>query len=489
MNPPYQDHTPVLVADQPWEGLIGGYGTVIKEGDRFRMWYHAFRMTHPVDAAVPHTYEGQKKFFSKYPYLQFICYAESVDGVDWQKPDLGLYEYEGSRKNNIVIDPGPDCRRRHHGGCVFIDPSAQDSERYKMWAPLQEILSPDDAIPAAMDGLRRFHSADGIHWTMYEPDTPNPPGNYDSFNSVFWDVRLKRYVGFKRNWAQDDQGDGYRAIVRWESPDFHTWQEIGEIKLSDEADQSVEVNRKRPSPIFDWYTPPVIQHPGNRDLYLMFPSAYWHWGEGVFPGRNMLHKGGFPDRLDTQLAVSRDGIAWTRAGGRHPLLRLGFTGQVDSGCIYAIPDLVEVDRETWVYYHGNSDEHGGAWWEHRHGIFRARIRRDGFCSADASYQGGELFTIPFTFEGDTLELNADTSAGGVIRVEILDADRAPIQGFTLADADELNGNDVRMRATWCGSSSLARLAGSAIRLRLVMRDTKLFSFQTAGACAEPSLPG
>ena len=197
-----------------------------------------------------------------------------------------------------------------------------------MWSPLQALTSPDDAEPALADGMRRFFSADGIHWAQAGEDRPNPPGNYDSFNTVFYDVRLRRYVGYKRHWTEDSGGVPWtrcRAIHRWESPDFENWTLTGEIKLTDAADESVRVERRRPTEtaIVDIYTQPVVQHPENPRLYLMFPSVFWHWGE---PKWGMAHKGGYPDRLDTQLAVSRDGIAWERAGERHPYPAAGYAG-------------------------------------------------------------------------------------------------------------------------------------------------------------------
>ena len=39
MNPPQQMPEPVLAVDRPWEGVIGAYNTVLKEGDRFLLWY------------------------------------------------------------------------------------------------------------------------------------------------------------------------------------------------------------------------------------------------------------------------------------------------------------------------------------------------------------------------------------------------------------------------------------------------------------------
>jgi hypothetical protein len=59
------------------------YGTVLHESGRFRMWYYS-RDLSPRDTG-------------------YTCYAESVDGIHWEKPELGLVEVQGSRRNNIPI--------------------------------------------------------------------------------------------------------------------------------------------------------------------------------------------------------------------------------------------------------------------------------------------------------------------------------------------------------------------------------------------------
>lgn len=46
------------------------------------------------------------------------CLAESTDGVHWVKPELGLYEFEGSTKNNITLDRAAPAT---HNFCPFID--------------------------------------------------------------------------------------------------------------------------------------------------------------------------------------------------------------------------------------------------------------------------------------------------------------------------------------------------------------------------------
>jgi hypothetical protein len=54
---------------------------------------------------------------------------------------------------------------------------------------------------------------------------------------------------------------------------------------------------------------------------------------------------------------------------------------------------------------------------------------------------------------------------------------APIPGFTLADADRLEGNSVRRVASWHGRADVSALAVRPVRLRWRMRDAQLHAFQ------------
>ena len=51
-------------------------------------------------------------------------YATSADGLNWDKPSLGLYEWRGSRHNNI--SSYPDGRRLYH---VIRDENEENPER------------------------------------------------------------------------------------------------------------------------------------------------------------------------------------------------------------------------------------------------------------------------------------------------------------------------------------------------------------------------
>ncbi len=94
LNRPKKRPDPVLAADRPWEGeRAQAWGSVILEPDgRLRMWYFAFNS------------ERKANELDRGGY----CLAESTDGVKWEKPELGLFEFRGSKKNNLFYSFAPD---------------------------------------------------------------------------------------------------------------------------------------------------------------------------------------------------------------------------------------------------------------------------------------------------------------------------------------------------------------------------------------------
>ncbi len=64
----------------------------------------------------------------------------------------------------------------------------------------------------------------------------------------------------------------------------------------------------------------------------------------------------------------------------------------------------------------------------------------------------------------------------LIRVEILDGQHVPLEGFTVQEADVLEETGVH-RLSWQGKSNLEKLAGKTVRLRFLFQNAKLYSFQ------------
>ena len=308
MNPPVQHPEPVVVADRPWEELgIGAYNTVWREPDgAFRMWYDAW-----MKAGLPS--EGARR----------LAYAESDDGIHWTKPELGLISFRGSTRNNIVA---PHVERQSmQGATVFRDDRAPAGERYKLWTKFRPT---DEEVEAgSLQGLWAMHSPDGIHWETY-PDQPNPrDAMCDVQNMLFWDDRLDLYVGYIRvrdtqivDEAAEAAGRGsYRCVGRITSPDFREWSPLEVVFEADAQDLGIPVpwQRDDPRPNIDFYTNCAMKYPWAEDVYLMLPSAFYHWGDNDFPAT-----------MDVQLLTSRDGVRWSRAGARGA----GWTAPTPAAC-------------------------------------------------------------------------------------------------------------------------------------------------------------
>jgi hypothetical protein len=76
-----------------------------------------------------------------------------------------------------------------------------------------------------------------------------------------------------------------------------------------------------------------------------------------------------------------------------------------------------------------------------------------------------------------LSLNFATSAAGSLRVELQDSQGKPLPGYALDDCEELFGDTIDRRVTWKMMSDLSSIAGQTVRVRFVLRDADLFSFQ------------
>jgi len=138
--------------------------------------------------------------------------------------------------------------------------------------------------------------------------------------------------------------------------------------------------------------------------------------------------------------------------------------------------------EIWMYYVGGDFLHGTARprSEWLYTVSRVVLIKDRFTAVEADYTGGEFTTPPLLFDGEALHLNINTSALGLARVEIQDADGNPIEGFSLDDCDRIHtANTVDRVVTWRrGESDVPALAGQPVQLRFELQfGAKLHSFR------------
>ena len=473
MNAPYQTGGKLIVPDQPWESgcFIGSYSTVLKEegpdGPRVRLWYDLIS-----ERGVPGS------------GIRAVAYAESRDGIHFEKPILGLVEKDGSKQNNLVM-PTDLSKMTVGGGSVSRDdnPNCPPGERYKSWSKMY-------TTPGTYQGGNRvWYSADGLRWNLYK-QIPTGLRAADTQPTWLWDSRIGRYVGYSREKVGHPdlpEGKRTRMVGYNESDDLLHWENYSLILRSDEKDRgrpeglsriteegaTVEGLKSVPAAPMDFYGPGIFKYSGAQDVYFAMLSAFYHWR--IESGK------AWPDTADVQLAVSRDGQNFQRVGDRRSFLRLGPEGSFYSKWLWALPQPVRMGDELWIYYLGSNRDHSDRVDSQADGrataITHAVLRLDGFVSADAAYTGGWLTTPPLVFDGNRLELNLDTSAGGFARVEIQDAAGKPIPGYTVGEADELNGNSVRMQVSWKGKTDVSKLARKPVKLHFKLLDCKLYAFQ------------
>jgi hypothetical protein len=175
---------PWLTADKPWEkGATNP--TVLFDDGRFRCCYSA-RLTG----------ESQKTTVDSGQVMEVsgsaLAYAESQDGWNWTKPNLGVLSFQGSRENNLVSPFS-------NGGSVFRDDHGPANERFKGFhfheLPPEEIKA--GASSRLKYGLYGVTSPDGHHWKLGE----KPLVRYfsDTINIAAWDPLLEKYVGYFRH--------------------------------------------------------------------------------------------------------------------------------------------------------------------------------------------------------------------------------------------------------------------------------------------------
>lgn len=460
-----------IVPDRPWErGGLGPYSSVLWHEGKYHFWYHA------MDRALWHTS----------PLAGAICYATSEDGITWTKPDLGLVEYEGSRRNNIVVGHGAaGLRIGQDGMMVFVDPTAPAAERLRMVCRFK-------AEGGDSHGVNILSSGDGIHWTPthanvvdYRPEEKRH--HLDSQNVMFWDEARKKYVAYVRRNLRDAGSQG-RAIARGESDrlgGFPMTQDLPVVFAPEPSDPLHGVS------VVDYYNSAALRYPWADRAYFLFPQAYYHYTRKLREFAKDLPVNAGP--METQFAASRDGIAWERFD-RRPFVPVGMKGEFDCHSTRLIYGLVpdRSGREMYLFYRGSDWLHGWDRNEQNQKLLTARglgadrnitvisrlvLRRDGFVSVSAGHETGEFTTPPLQVEGRRLRLNLDTSATGIARVACLDADGKPLEGFALEDCDIIHtANEINRTVTWRGSPELPATAG-VVRLLVELRNTDLYAFQ------------
>lgn len=423
---------PLLTADQPWEGdTVYVYGTVLpaETGGGYRMWYHAW---------------ADREYR--------MLYATSADGLHWEKPDLGLVEYEGSTKNNILF------RHTHenHSPQVLFTPWDPDPARRYKFIYYEYGRTPPDFTVSGYYGMA---SPDGIHWTDVNGGKPilEDHGDVGNFN---WDPHTKRYVGWPKKF-DEVRGFRRRSLGFSATTDFEHWPESKLVLVPDEFDDR-------------WVTADSPED-AHTDFYGMSAFAYESMYIGflwVFP----ITDGKKDGPIFVELATSHDGERWTRQEEpRTPILPLGAEGTWDDGMIFT-PNHPLVEDGAITLYYGGFDVTHGVRGGHA-AIGRATLRKDGFASLNAGAEEGTVTTKPLKDATGTLSVNY-RARGGWLMAEILDENGVVVQGYSRDECTPLTGDSVAASLAWGGRNQLPDTDGP-LHIRFILRDASLYSFKVS----------
>ena len=450
--------------DAPWEGTGCGYHSVFHDGERYRMYYKAWHI------------DVRKGSINTGRHPLYCCYAESDDGITWRKPDLGIWDFKGSKQNNITmisktvkglkVDPGHPA--------VFMDENPNAAPDAKFKAIFRS---------AGKRGLLPFKSPDGFNWSpMTEQPIFNGLGAFDSQNLAFWDPSLGKYRAFWRIFTYGGITDkewkpkGHRAIRTALSDDMKTWTDVRDCTYED-------------SPVEHLYTHQVKHYHRAPHILIGFPNRYIDRGHSASmsalpdPENRKLRAAAGQPRYgyalsETLLMASRDGVhfkRWNEAFLRPGIQRpgtwhygaqyMGWHAVETKSALPGAPNELSL-YATEGYWHGKGST-----------LRRYTLRLDGFVSITAGMKGGEFITKPITFKGKELELNFATSAAGGLRVEIQNEKGKPIPGYALADCPVTFGDTVARKVTWKNGNDVGKLAGKPIRLRFELKDADLYSYR------------
>jgi hypothetical protein len=404
----------VLTCDAPWEGNTSAYFTFFEDGGLYRVYYRG-----------SHFDETSKKS----SHVETACYAESRDGLNWTKPNLGLMEFNGSKENNIVLI-GEGC----HNFAPFKDtnPRCPPESRYK-------------ALARAGAGLRAWQSSDGIRWSRIRKEPVITAGAFDSQNLAFYDAKLgayRSYWRYFRGGVPDGRGKmtpRLRDIRTAISKDFLTWFDQADLQYGSAPDEQL-------------YTNAIQPYARAQHLLIGFPTRY-----------EPKHS-----QVEPVLMTSRDGVNFRR--WPEPVIPIDAPQDRDGNrSNYMALGLLSLPGDAGLSVYGTEAYYKGRGSRVR----RFSYRMDGFASASAQ-EKGTLVTKTLTFSGAKLTLNVVSKR--TTRVEVQDAAGKAYPGFQLSDCIPIQGDFIKQEVRW-KEAKVESLAGKAVRLHFELQEADLFALQ------------
>jgi hypothetical protein len=193
-------------------------------------------------------------------------------------------------------------------------------------------------------------------------------------------------------------------------------------------------------------------------------------------------------KLDVRLLTSRDGLHYEFAGpqatSRPALIPCGEFGDWDrfQTRITGAPPICIGDR-LHFYYRGFSTSHdkGGSPTDtyFAGAVGLATLRKDGFASLAAGFDGGRVTTRRIRFEGKRLLINAQANHFARVCVEVLDEAGDVVPGYSADDCLPMTTNEIEFPTRWRDCADLGKLIGQSVQLRFYLSNAQLYAYRIA----------
>jgi len=487
---------PIIRPEYPWEAK-GVYfqGSVLKDGATFRMWYSAIGAQRRAE--------------------QYLAYAESADGVHFEKVLRPEWAHAGWATTNIlygqrfnVSAPNVHFYHEARGAYRFFLVFDSRIEQHEFqYVPKHGGLHPADKLrlmrhpnytpdfdwskyyPNVNQTYRAVYLADSVDGLRWEPPDARfgIPGMSDGDHTVVWDPLRRCYRMYFRANRLDENGRRIRQVVTATSTDTLEWSSP-QVCLESDA----------------------IDDPRVHQIHGM--TVTWH--DGLFIGLIQMME--IQDEIVTwnpltpfelarfhvQLAVSRDGVRFHRVADRAEYFGTGETGCFDCGMVRSGGQWVFDGDRMLMYYDGRPYPHGQRDPANPHrllgdgctgqvGIGVAEAPRDRFAGLtprDTARPG--YLTVALLEEADALTLNCDVPAGAEITASLRYSDGCRILPYTDEDFLPIRTGGLRVPLRWRCGERLPTIA-HPLHLRLCLKGQATvyaLNEMRPGGCALPTPP-
>jgi hypothetical protein len=470
-------HKPENYIDDPI--MIPGvaYGSVLRDKEGlYRMWY--LNMIY-VDGKK----KGQLPWEFNNVYCE--CYAESIDGINWVKPELNMVSIDLKESqqlpdnafmsacqddedgNELCGGTGPE------GFCVIDNETTpHPCARSRFTAMYITEFSRINK-----KGICFAQSEDGIRWKAY-PENPLIEHWPDANNCFFYDEQKKKYVLYSRPNVYTKIGTHANRLNAYtESDDLIHWSPYKVILDTDDRDADP----------FDFKDEGECRNHVRSDFfgvnnykksgYCLRGRDRQFYGFQVFPYNGIYV--GFTEILDVitgvawlELVHSYDGVDWRREA--MPIDYIGpRPGKWDSIRVHpcmASPPIIQ-DEDIWIYYSGSSVSHNIGKALNRRGIGIKIFKKDRFVGYAAIDYDAELVTIPVKCP-KRISLNISNNKGKAM-VELIGPNGEKIKGFE--KSRNVIGDGIAVPVKYETADTLDSIDLASVRMRIELKNAVLYS--------------